>query len=210
MAVTLTAAELANAMRVGDTAEETAEVTRLLSYAAEAVVKQAPNAPNPVHNEACVRLASYLFDQPTAGMGDRYANAMRNSGAGRILLPHTTHNLGTVDPADTTRASSADGLRQVALETVTVSTARAWFPTAFPYPSTAVFGVTVAAPDGTRTPVELSLTVGLPGDDVVAGGDATEGLGAQSFALGADSSGGALFFASIQTGAHTVRLFEVS
>ena len=208
MAVTLTAAELANAMRVGDTAEETAEVTRLLSYAAEAVVKQAPNAPNPVHNEACVRLSSYLFDQPTAGIGDRFANAMRNSGAGRILLPYAAHSVGaTVDPADA-EEDDMHGLRQVAIETITVATAREWHQTAFPYPTTAVFGITVEAPDGTVTPLVLSLTTALLGNGVVAGGDATDDLGTQRFALGAGSSGGALFFAAIETGAHTVRLFE--
>ena len=85
MAVTLTAAEVANALRVGDSAEETAEVTRLLTYATEAVVKHAPDAPDATANEAVVRLAAYLFDQPNAGSGVRYANAGRNSGAWAIF-----------------------------------------------------------------------------------------------------------------------------
>ena len=94
MAVTLTVAELAGALRLGDSTEETAEATRLLAYATEAVVKHAPDAPDVVHNEAVVRLASYLFDQPTAGRGDSYAHATRNSGAGRMLLPYKLHRLG--------------------------------------------------------------------------------------------------------------------
>ena len=39
MAVTITAVELAAALRLGDSAEETAEATRLLAYATEAVTK---------------------------------------------------------------------------------------------------------------------------------------------------------------------------
>ena len=45
MAVTITVAELQAALRLGDTAEETAEVMRLLAYCTEAVVKHAPDAP---------------------------------------------------------------------------------------------------------------------------------------------------------------------
>ena len=44
MAVTITIEELQAALRLGDTAEETAEVTRLLAYASEAVTKHAPEA----------------------------------------------------------------------------------------------------------------------------------------------------------------------
>ncbi len=91
MAVTLTVDALAAALRLGSTAEETAEATRLLAYATEAVTQHAADAPNVIHNEAVVRLAAYLFDQPTAGRGDGFANAMRNSGAGRILLPYVMH-----------------------------------------------------------------------------------------------------------------------
>ena len=92
MAVTLTTAELANALRVGDSAEETAEVTRLLAYSTEAVVKHAPDA---TANEAVVRLSSYLFDMPNAGSGVRYANAGRNSGAWAILQPYRVHRAGS-------------------------------------------------------------------------------------------------------------------
>ena len=88
MAVTITVAQLAAAMRVGNTTVETAEVTRLLAYATEAVTKHAPDAPDVVQNEAVVRLAGYLFDQPFAGSGGRYANALRNSGAAAILLKY--------------------------------------------------------------------------------------------------------------------------
>ena len=54
MAVTITVAELTAALRLNDTAEETAEVTRLLAY----------------------------------------ANALRSSGAARMLLPYRIHRAG--------------------------------------------------------------------------------------------------------------------
>ena len=76
--------------------------TRLLAYVSTAVAKQAPNAPDVVHNEAARRLAGYLFDQPEAGRGDGFANAMRNSGAARILLPYRIHRAGYADATDST------------------------------------------------------------------------------------------------------------
>ena len=81
MAVSITAAELLDALRLGGSAEETAEATRLLAYATEAVTKHVETAPDTVHNEAVRRLCGYLFDMPEAARGDAYGNALRNSGA---------------------------------------------------------------------------------------------------------------------------------
>ena len=64
MAVTLTIAQLSAAVRLGDSAEELAEITRLHAYAVEAVEKYAPDAPETTANEAVVRLAAQMFDQP--------------------------------------------------------------------------------------------------------------------------------------------------
>ena len=100
MAVTFTVPELAAALRLNDSAEETAEVTRFLAYVSVAVVKHAPNAPDVTHNEAARRLAGYIFDQPEAARGDAYANAMRNSGAARMLLPYRVHRLGLPDAVE--------------------------------------------------------------------------------------------------------------
>ena len=97
MAVTMTAAELLGALRLGDSTEEVTEATRLLAFSSEAVVKYAPAASDIAHNESCRRLAGYLFDQPEAARGAAYANAMRNSGAQRMLLPYRTHRLGLSD-----------------------------------------------------------------------------------------------------------------
>ena len=94
MAVTLTVAELLAALRLGDTAEETDETERLLTYSTEAVTQHAPDASETAMNEAVRRLAGYLFDQPEAGRGMAYANALRSSGAARMLLPYRVHRAG--------------------------------------------------------------------------------------------------------------------
>ena len=96
MAVTLTPIELSESIRLGGSAEETAQATRLLAYATEAVQKHAPDAPHPVHNETVTRLAGYLYDQPTAPTGAGHANALRNSGAASMLLPYRVHRAGSV------------------------------------------------------------------------------------------------------------------
>ena len=94
MVVTFSVVDLAAALRLGDSAEETAEVTRLLEYSTEAVVNYAPNAPDVVQNEAVRVLVAYLFDVPTAGRGAAYANALKNSGAVRMLFAYRAHRLG--------------------------------------------------------------------------------------------------------------------
>ena len=97
MAVTITQAELSAALRLGTTDEENAQATRLLAYASTAVLKHAPLAPDTVHNEAAIRLCGYLYDQPTAGRGNSYGNALRYSGAASILLPYRIARAGTVN-----------------------------------------------------------------------------------------------------------------
>ena len=97
MAVTLTVEQLQAALRLGDSAEETAEVTRLLAYCTEAVQQHAPTASDIAMNEAARRLAGHLFDQPEASRGDGYSNALRSSGAQRMLLPYRLHRAGYAD-----------------------------------------------------------------------------------------------------------------
>ena len=102
MAVTLTVAELSDAIRLGSTAAETAQATRLLAFATEAVSRYLSDAyattPEVVVNEAVIRLAAHLYDQPHAGRGVAYAEAMRSSGAGGLLLPYRVHRAGLVGP----------------------------------------------------------------------------------------------------------------
>ena len=56
-------------------------------------------------NEAVRRLGGYLFDQPEAGRGDAYANAMRNSGAARMLLPYRVHRAGYAEAVSAAQAA---------------------------------------------------------------------------------------------------------
>ena len=97
MPVTITADALRDALRLEATGEETAEVTRLRTYATEAVGKYAPDAPEATANEAVIRLAGYLLDAPTAGRGSSYANVLHNSGAASILAPYRVHRAGRCD-----------------------------------------------------------------------------------------------------------------
>ena len=99
MAVTLTIAGLSGALRLSDDAAEQAEAMRLLAYATEAIEQNSPNAPEATQNEAVIRLAAYLYDQPNAGRGLSYANALRNSGAAMILLPYRVHRAGSTGEA---------------------------------------------------------------------------------------------------------------
>ena len=120
MAVTLTAAQLAAALRLGDSTEETAEAIRLLDYTRRAVFKHAPEATDTIHNEAAIRLAGYLFDQPNAGRGMSFAHAGRFSGAWAILLPYRIHRAGSAGEA-VTFAQAAVGTAGNPVVDVTVS-----------------------------------------------------------------------------------------
>ncbi len=92
----LSVAQLTAALRLGDTTEEQAQATRLLGYSRTAVDRFAPDAPMEAKNEACIRLSGYLYDQPFAGRGAAYGNALRNSGAQAILLPYRVIRAGLV------------------------------------------------------------------------------------------------------------------
>ena len=126
MAVTLTQAELSAAIRLGDSAEEVAEATRLLAYVTAAISTHLADAyedaPEAVVNEAGIRLAGYLFDQPNAGRGLSFANAGRNSGAWAILLPFRVHRAGStgeaVAAAQTAMGSAGNPVTDVAVDAV--------------------------------------------------------------------------------------------
>ena len=99
MAITLTVAQFIADARIGETAEELALATRRVAYATEAVMQHLggvfDDTPDTVVDEAVSRLAAYLYDAPTTAGGAAFANSMRNSGAGRILLPYRIHRAGS-------------------------------------------------------------------------------------------------------------------
>ena len=103
VAVTLTAAELAEAVGVDETLG-----TRLLAVAAALVTRYAPDAPDAVANEAAIRTAGWLAEQPSAAItseteGDirtSYAptmlSALRHSGAMALLSAWKIRRAGQI------------------------------------------------------------------------------------------------------------------
>ena len=96
--VALSIATLRSAIRAGDSARETVEVTRLRNFAVAFVNRYAPNAPETIRDEAAIRLAAYHFDQPNASGQSRHANAFLSSGAQAILGPYKVRRGVTVPP----------------------------------------------------------------------------------------------------------------
>ena len=103
MAINLTVVQLLSALRMGASTEETAEAKRLLGYATATISDYLGTAyegtASEITNEAAVRLAGYLFDQPYASRGTSFAASLANSGAGSILLPYRVHRAGSVAEA---------------------------------------------------------------------------------------------------------------
>ena len=214
MALTITVAQLASAMRVGTTSTEVEQVTRLLVYAEVAISQHLGSTyattPDAAVNEAAIRIASYLYDQPTASSGLAFGNAMRFSGAARILLPYRLHKAGSTAEAVAAvndAVGSAGGLRLIGSETLTVATTYEWIATALPAPQTDTAGVSVIAPDGSETGIQLFRAAQLTGS-AVAGSDATADL-ERMFAL-ETAADGTVLFASKEAGAHTIFLYEAS
>ena len=97
MAVTVE--ELSASLRIGDGTVATPEptlsiLTRLLGVGEAFVELRAEGAPQAIKDEAVIRMASYLFDQPTAGAEGRYANAWSNSGAASLVAWWVIQRLG--------------------------------------------------------------------------------------------------------------------
>ena len=100
MAVDATVSDVARSIRAVVSPDVTAELTDLLEYASAEVLRIAPNAGNPVHNRAAIAIVGYLYDRPTAGREMAYANVVRNSGAGAMLLPYRVHRGGSTATAE--------------------------------------------------------------------------------------------------------------
>ena len=103
MAVNITAAQLAEAVGV-----DSPTATRLLAVATELVTRYADGAPDPLSNEATIRCAGWLAEQPSAAItseteGDirtSYAptmqSALRHSGAMALLSPWKIRRAGAI------------------------------------------------------------------------------------------------------------------
>ena len=99
MPVNATVSDVARSIRAVDSTDVTAELTALLDYATAEVLRIAPLAPDVVHDRAAISIIGYLYDRPTSGREMSYANAIRNSGAGAMLLPYRTHRGGSTATA---------------------------------------------------------------------------------------------------------------
>ncbi len=99
MAVSVSVSDVARSIRAVDSADVLAELTDLLAYASAEVTRIAPLAPDPVHNRAAISIVGYLYDRPTSGREMAYANVVRNSGAGAMLLPYRKHRGGSTAQA---------------------------------------------------------------------------------------------------------------
>lgn len=92
----LTVAQLRTAVRAGDSTEETEILTRLLAVGNEVVGRYAAGAPDTVKEEAVIRFAAYLFDQPNVSRGAGYSNALRHSGAQALLSEWRERRAGVI------------------------------------------------------------------------------------------------------------------
>ena len=112
MAVVLTPAQVASAVRLGDAAEEQAQAARLLGVATAAIVRHLGDAynttPQVVVNEAAIRIVGYLFDAPQAAQGAGYADILRNSAALALLAPYRVHRAGTTRGAEAVAGGTPD------------------------------------------------------------------------------------------------------
>ena len=103
MAVTITVPALATALRINS-----AEATRLLATVTALIDRYAPDAPDAVSNEAAIRCAGWLQEQPHAAVrsetiGDiatSYApsmqSALRHSGGMALLSPWKVRRAGAI------------------------------------------------------------------------------------------------------------------
>ena len=107
MPVTLVLSSIRTELRLGGGgsggSHEDEIATRLLQWATDTISEHLgvnyATTPTSIVNQACIRLCAWTFDVPTAGGGSRYANALRSSGAERLLLPYVSHSAGLPDAA---------------------------------------------------------------------------------------------------------------
>ncbi len=120
----LTLDQLAAELRLDTPVEEpTAGIlTRLMGVGDAVVDLHASEAPEAVRDEAVIRLAAYLYDQPESPAGTRYASAYRNSGCAALVGPWVNRSAAVLTPFDGNGASTladpiARAAAQEALET---------------------------------------------------------------------------------------------
>ena len=81
---------LSAALRIGDGVIAPGEplqsmLTRFIDVAEAFLELESPTAPESIKAEATIRFSAYLYDMPTAGRGNQFANAWRSSGAASLI-----------------------------------------------------------------------------------------------------------------------------
>ena len=113
MAITITVAELAESIRVGSTTREQNEVSRLRDYAIVAISTHLGAAYDTASeiavNMATSLLTGYYYDKPTVSGGVGLANAIKFSGAIKVLLPYKIFGAGLVGGDAIAAAQAAIG-----------------------------------------------------------------------------------------------------
>ena len=120
MAVTV--GQLAIALRLSVdgmvSTEQTAVLTRLLGVADAWIQLDASDAPEPVRDEAAIRFAAYLYEQPSASRGRSYAHAWANSGAASLVSRwverRAVTDSGASSTSSTTGGTGGPGVDQTA------------------------------------------------------------------------------------------------
>ena len=102
MAVTINTTALAADMTLGDGENAPEEpiagtLTRLLATATVLVLQAGPSAPDAIHDTCAALVCSYLFDKPNATPGNRFADAVSNSGAAALLAPYRPASFTVID-----------------------------------------------------------------------------------------------------------------
>ena len=87
--------QLADALRVDNPEDDAVleNLTHWLRAAREIINVRSTTAPIAIADASVIRLASYLYDQPTTSKGQTYGNALINSGAGSLLGPWIVRRL---------------------------------------------------------------------------------------------------------------------
>lgn len=101
----LTVAQLSAALRIGDGTAEPEEptlsiLTRLKGVGEAIVEVESPGAPDAIKDEAVIRVAGYLYDQPEAPSMAGHATAWMNSGASSLVsrwVKRRAHRVGGND-----------------------------------------------------------------------------------------------------------------
>ena len=122
MAVTLTPEVLAHALRITQTPStalstgEAVTVSRLLGAVTALVDNYAANSPTHVSNEAAIRLAGWLYDQPP---GRQNADALGLSGARSLLSPYRERRALSLTGGDDGPGAATPGLSGLDVTAVT-------------------------------------------------------------------------------------------